>query len=147
MEITATALPNMSQDDFKKCSRLTFGAVNGYMHETMRLYRDDINSHAILIKEGGKVLAWGLLIPSRSLGEYWGVTAHGMRVTKYTLQIYVRVKERRKGYGTMIMNKAIRDFDPKPFVYPHNEVAGALYSKFTVSAESDYRRRNLKVKK
>lgn len=137
MEIIHKPLSQLTDNEYRACRNATLGD-GGYMWYDIHYSRRRDDSHAIMLR-GGYLYGWALLIPVNVPQEMY-VTKHGKRVSKYTAQFFVRERMRGRGYGQILMNEVIDKYDPRPFVIPHDDKSGALFSKFRVSSEKEYRK-------
>lgn len=148
MDIRVNKLSELTASEFQACSRLTFGP-EGYMYELMRTFRDDPKTFTVRILGEGVpsdvITGWALLIPTKNLTPYYA-SDYARRKTKYSVQMYVRYKLRRRGYGHALMGEALK-FDSRPYVFPHDTTAGSFYADFNVRADADWRNSYLKKAK
>lgn len=71
-------------------------------------------SHAIMVTEGDRLLAWSLVMPRFKRG--------------WEAQFYTRITERNKGLGTILF-KEVQKIDRKPYVIPWSKSSGEFFKK------------------
>lgn len=111
----------LTPDEYRKCHRLNFrtGGMDGWL-ETARKKGLDASASMILEKDG-KLVGWGLMFPRD--GEY-------SREKRKTIYLYVRVKDRKKGFGQELLKDLKKHTPYKPYVCPHDKKSAGLYKKF-----------------
>jgi hypothetical protein len=58
----------------------------------------------------------------------WALVTPKYRTRGTRLSFYTRVRERNKGYGSILMDR-VRAIDPKPYVFPHDTTSGGFFKK------------------
>jgi len=117
MQIVTKPLSELTPKEWNRCSRQNYG-INGDMYYVMREQRKDPRSKAImLLDDDGKQVAW-------ALGFYSSKRARKMRA-----MFWVTTRNRKRGYGTMLMDE-VQKMDRKPWVYPHSKESAALFKKY-----------------
>jgi len=119
---TIKYVKNLTPEEFSQCRLLNFGH-NGMMRGDLIRSRSQRNSdRAVLIKDyEGKIIAWSLVMET------------GKTTSAY---FYVPSANRRKGLGTRLL-KQVRKVDPKPMVFPHDQVSGGFFKKFKQDIKYD----------
>jgi L-amino acid N-acyltransferase YncA len=62
----------------------------------------------------------------------WALATPRWKARGYDAQFYVRISERGKGYGTLLMKKVL-ELDPKPHVFPHDKTSGDFFKRHSQS--------------
>lgn len=136
MNIITKPLADLTDEEYRACWYLNHRNL-GYMMEDVQKFRKRSDCLTIMLWEG-KLLGWALLVPTREpelqLGRY------PRRVSKYSLQTYVRASERGKGLGTVLMDEVVMLYDSRPYVHPWNNTSGEFYSNYTVSCSKRARK-------
>ncbi len=122
MEIVVKEVADLTDKEFKQCYRLNLGKRGEMRDELLNQYYTPIKSKktakAVMLKQEDKMIGWAIVFP---LPKTKGYAAH----------FYVRSSHRRRGYGTMLLNK-VAEYDSKPIVYPHDTRSGGLLKKTPV---------------
>lgn len=145
MNITTKSLLKLTPQEYRKCYSLNY-RNNGYMQEFLKEHRNNPDAHAIMLNEEELFLGWALLVPVRQVHHEWGVTSYTKKMSKYSLQFYVRKTERRKGYGKILMDEALK-IDRRPFVWPHDFASGGFFANYSVTANKWERSYYMKKRK
>ena len=120
----------------RACYNAHMGAA-GFMREEL-IRKDGGDSIVIMDWEGPRdsargLRAWALLTPiTKSFHAI--MNAYARRTCKYSVLIWVKKPYRRQGVGSELV-KQVKQHDPKPYVFPHDEASSQLYSKFRVYAD------------
>lgn len=84
-QVTAEDIPELNKLHFK----------NGMLWDTfLSLTNETDGSKCIIVKRNKSIVAWGLMFK-------------GFTQSKFNLYIYTKPKQRRKGYGRLIVNTAL----------------------------------------
>lgn len=148
MQTIVKDVKDLTRYQYDYCYDANFGEA-GYMQDTLIDCRELpwCQGTAILLKKRHFV-GWTLLTPVTTQRHHLlEVTRYVKGKSKVTAQFWVNEKDRRKGYGTMLMNE-VKKIDPRPHVFPHDDSSGELFSKFDVSVlreDSKYIKRKDKV--
>lgn len=135
MRVSTKRLSNLTPAEWERCSELNFGPVAGDMYNAMRDYRHDPRTKAILCRDdNGEIIGWSLAFMT------------GPKAKRYRFHYYVSKRHRGKGIGTRLMKASFRLTD-QPFVYPHDEVSGALFDKFRNNIRPVYGAEHLSKRK
>lgn len=135
MDTIVKDVSDMTPVEYRACSAANYGVIEGYMLEELRHCRAGRPGKVVMLWDGPpdtpkSLIGWALLTPTRT----WGLTAVSRYMAssaKYTVQFWVKAQYRRKGYGKMLMNE-VKQLDPRPHVFPHDEASGELFSSFNV---------------
>lgn len=160
MQVYVSSVPNLSKEEYRAFYRANYGN-GGYMrqilvdnrnsHNAVPYWRHyDPNTLTISLWEDGdripeNLIGWCLMTPVRTRRSLVSGTEYTKRVSKYTVQFWVKRKYRKKGYGKQLMNEVLK-YDPRPHVIPHDEASGALFSNYKIVA-TRYDRQWLKTKR
>lgn len=131
MRIVEKGILEMTATERRQCKSLSLRNLglmcedlDDWRHYESRPNRAKRKSRVWMIKdEDDRLIAWALATPR------WN--ARG-----YDAQFYVRVRERGKGYGGILMQKVL-EYDPKPHVFPHDNTSGGFFKKHRDSIRYD----------
>lgn len=138
MNILVKNISDMTSTEYAACYKANYG-TDGYMQEELqycRWYPDRRAGKVIMMWDGpadkvSSLKAWALLTEVRTHGLL-AVSSYIKRVSKYSVQLWVKRQYRGRGYSKILMNEVIR-LDPKPNVFPHDRRSASLYSQYSVS--------------
>lgn len=122
MRVITKRIIDLTPQEYRDCYRLNLrdnGQMQSCLAEAKR-YEQSYHkrrrfSHAIMIKDGDRLLAWSLVMPM-----------HGER--GWEAQFYTRKAERNKGLGTVLF-KEVQKFDKRPYVIPWSKPSGEFFKK------------------
>lgn len=148
MEIRHKKVSDLTPVEYRACYQANYGYI-GYMQNELhfcRKYGDP--GEVIMLWDGPddttrSLIGWVLLCPVRV--EPYYASAHIRRVSKYTVNVWVKSKYRKQGYGKMLMDEVTK-LDPRPHVLPHSEASANLFSGYRVACTLMDRRRWIKPK-
>lgn len=124
MRVIEKGILDLTQRELRQCKSLSLRS-SGLMCEDLTDWRDYESRpnramrkcRVIMIKydDRDSLIAWALVMPR-------------YRTRGYEAYFYTRVKERNKGYGSILMER-VRAIDPKPHVCPHDYRSGVFFKK------------------
>lgn len=124
MRIIEKGILDLTPAEVRQCKSLTLRS-NGLMCEDLTDWRDYESRpnrsrrkcRVIMIKydDRDSLIAWALVMPKP-------------RVRGYQAYFYTRVRERNKGYGSVLMDR-VKVIDPRPYVCPHDSTSGCFFKK------------------
>lgn len=119
MKVVIKEVRDLTDEEFAKCRRLNFG-YKGQMRDDLidhryKYFNKNKPAKAIMLVEGDKLIGWSLVFP---IYKTKGYAAH----------FYIRYSHRRRGYGTLLLQK-VAEIDPRPLVFPHDSRSGGLLKK------------------
>lgn len=123
--------------EYKQCCSLTMRDWGLMMYSIQEERKDKIDSLAIMVKDGDTLVGWCLMTPIQHTGSIY-VTKYARKVSKYSVQFYVRKKNRRQGVARTLMNEALR-YDTRPFVIPWDSRSAEFFADYTVTADRERR--------
>lgn len=139
MEVRTKEVKDLTETEYKACWSANFG-WDGYMRPIVARARDE-GSHAIAIMlwdgpddKKSSLKAWALLTLTTDEETKYQVymTEYSKRTAKYVAQFWVKTRERRKGYGKMLMLE-VKKHDKRPFVLAHDPKSTQLFASFEVT--------------
>lgn len=135
MEIITKTLAELDSKQYRACYSLNM-RTGGLMQESLMYAKDEYpaEAKAIMAWADEVLLGWVLLVPTKQKSAVW-VSDYAKKVSKYTVQIYVRGSHRRRGLARTLMDEAIRH-DPRPHVVPWSDESYEFFSDYTVATES-----------
>lgn len=141
MDIIVKDVPDLTKEEYRACYIANYRDW-GYMQQTLIDNRYKPEAKAILLWDDSqsgmsRLIGWALLTPV-DLGGLLAATRYTKRVSKYTVQFWVKSHHRKKGYGKMLMNE-VKKLDPKPHVLPHDSKSAEFFSSYKVSVLRDDR--------
>lgn len=121
-KVTIKPVYKLTGKEFNEHRRLSFRS-NGDLFYKVDEFRYDIRAKVISLRDqDGRLLAWGLIYPSYYTSG---------KDCEFNLQLYTRASERRKGYGTRILNKAKRSAEGSKFiVFPHDGASEDFFDAY-----------------
>jgi len=119
MKVVIKEVSDLTDEEFAKCYRLNFGA-RGQMRDDLLDHRHNPpaikkTAKVIMIVNEDKLIGWSLVFPIR-------------KTKGYAAHFYIRYSHRRRGYGTLLLQK-VAEIDPRPLVFPHDNRSGGLLKK------------------
>lgn len=127
MKITLETKPvhHLSLYELKRCRKLTFmqddqhhgrGEMYAELHRQLKK-GSKTTARAILMRRGKSIIAWALIwqpIPARAIKQWH-------------YYMYVQREYRRKGCGTMLLNRARVGRTGEIHVFPHDGLSRCMY--------------------
>lgn len=112
---------DLTPNEFKELRRLCFRSKGFMFYDLERAVVDKPTAHVITLRnQEGRLIGWSYIGPS------WEDRSKGRSTV---VQLYVRASERRKGYGTQLLERS-RKYSKRPLVMPYDKASGEFYSKF-----------------
>lgn len=139
MQVKTKEVKDLSPVEYKACFAANFG-YDGYMRDILQAHRrESTHAIAIMLWDGpedktSSLKGWALLTRTTDKKTQYHVymTEYSKRAAKYVAQFWVKTRERRKGYGKMLMME-VKKYDAKPFVLPHDAKSTQLFASFEVT--------------
>jgi GNAT superfamily N-acetyltransferase len=135
LDIRHKDVADLTDAEFTACEKATFGWEGMMQGELRRCRREGYGKAVMLWKTTATtktgLIGWALLTPVRLYGDL-AATRWTMKVSKYTVEFYVKPEHREKGHGTTLVKLVKEHYDPRPHVLPHDRASSELFSKFDV---------------
>lgn len=139
MVISVKPIKELTNEEYRACLYTNFG-IWGLMQRQLEIADE---GYAIMLWDKPdstkrvNLIGWALMTPVTLNGAI-AATRYTKRMSKYTVQVYVKTKYRRKGHGKTLMLEATK-IDPRPHVIPHDAKSAELFSSFKVTTLRDDR--------
>ncbi len=137
LKIITKRVQELTSKEYKQCCSLTM-RHHGLMMYTVQEGRTYSQNYvAILAMEGDTLIGWALLTPTKESGQVF-VSDYARKMSRYSVQFYVRKRYRRQGVARTLMNEALRH-DSRPHVIPWDSGSAAFFVDYTVTADRERR--------